>query len=85
MVDRAELNELMAEAEQGIVPKDLREQGWVYKDMPSRLTHEGWDKFLNLLGEGNYQVLVMSSGPDWKRGQFLLSPKAFENMKNYKK
>lgn len=57
--------------------------GWVYRDMPFRLSHEMWDVFLETLGKGNYRILIMSSTPGWKRGQFLISPKGMENLAAY--
>ena len=57
--------------------------GWVYRDMPGRVSFEYWDKFLDLLGEGNYVILIRSEGRDWKRGQFLISPDGMENLAVY--
>ncbi len=53
--------------------------------MPQRICYEYWDKFLALLGAGNYRVLGMSVGPDWKRGQFLISPAGMDNLRNRSK
>ena len=66
------------------LPKELADKGWVYRDMPGRVTPEAWDLFLSILGEGNYQILVMSEGDGWRRGQFFISPQALENLKAYK-
>jgi hypothetical protein len=69
---------------QEMVPADLRAQGWVYRDLPSKLSYEMWDLFLSIMGEGNYQILIASQGDNWKRGQFFLSPKALENLAAYR-
>lgn len=81
----AELNRLMHEAEQSMVPADLKAKGWVYKDLPGRLTHDAWDLFIDLMGDGEYQVVIMSSGTDrhgtpYKRGQFFISPEGIRNL-----
>lgn len=81
--DYAGLRQQMYEAEQQMVPAGLRAQGWIYRDMPSRFTPEFWDKFLGIMGEGNYKIVIMSSGDDWVRGQFFLSPQALENIRAY--
>ncbi len=62
----------------------LMADGWVYRDFPSRLSHEMWDLFIKTLGEGNYRILAMTVGPDWKRGQFLISPDGMANLVAYR-
>ena len=62
----------------------LMADGWVYRDLPSRLSHEMWDLFIKTLGEGNYRIMAMTVGPDWKRGQFLISPDGMANLAAYK-
>lgn len=57
--------------------------GWVYRDIPSRLSYEFWDRFIDLLGEGNYRIMAVTTGPDWKRGQFLISPEGMNNLATY--
>ncbi len=57
--------------------------GWVYRDMPFRVSHEKWDLFLKILGDGNFRILAMSSAPGWKRGQFLISPEGMKNLTAY--
>ena len=76
--------ELMSMAEQEIVPPELRAQGWVYRDIPKTFSYEMWDLFLDIMGAVNYQIVCASSCSGWKRGQFLLSPKALENLQKYK-
>lgn len=83
-----ELIDKMFAAEQGLVPPELRAQGWIYKDMVGRCTPEAWDKLLSIAGEGNYKILISSSGINergllWKRGQFLFSPAAVRNFDAY--
>lgn len=69
------------------VPDDLKAKGWEYRDMPGRVTPEGWDKLFGIIGAGEYQILVMSEGANaggrWKRGQFCISPKGLQNMRDY--
>lgn len=80
----SELLQKMHEDEQSIVPDNLRSKGWVYRDIPGRMSHEMWDLFLSILGEGNYEVVAMTTAQDYKRGQFFLSPQALENLKEYR-
>ncbi len=61
----------------------LMADGWVYRDLPGRLSYEYWDLFLKTLGEGNYRIMALTTSPDWKRGQFLISPKGMENLAAY--
>lgn len=79
----SKLHSLFDEALQGAVPADLREQGWVYRDLPGRCTPEAWDQLLSVMGHDNYKIIAGSAGPGWVRGQFFLSPKAIENMRHY--
>ena len=58
----------------------LMADGWVYRDLPSRLSYKYWDLFIKTLGEGNYRIMAMTVGPDWKRGQFLISPDGMANL-----
>lgn len=58
--------------------------GWVYRDLPNRLSHEMWDFLIETMGEGNYRILAKSVGPDWKRGQFLISPEGMKNLIAYR-
>jgi len=60
--------------------KTYRADGWVYRDMPGKLSHELWDKILAMLGKGNYVVFIMSEGADWRRGQLLISPTGMDNL-----
>jgi hypothetical protein len=85
MADFAELNRMLEEAMQAIVPDDLKAKGWIYRDMPGRATHEAWDLLLDLMGDGEYQVIAMSTGTDgqgtpYKRGQFFISPQGIKNL-----
>lgn len=61
--------------------KSYRADGWQYVDLPSRLSLEMRDYFLKILGEGEYVILVASSGHDWWRGQLLISPVGQSNLK----
>ncbi len=61
----------------------LMADGWVYRDLPNRLSNEYWDMFLETLGEGNYRIMGMTVGAGWKRGQFLISPEGMKNLAAY--
>lgn len=76
---------LMAEAEQCLVPPDLRALGWRYVDPPTKFSHEMWDYFRARIGEGEYKLLIFSEGETadgfkWKRGQFIISPQGMLNL-----
>lgn len=63
-------------------------EGWAYRDLPGKLSLEMWGKFIGILGDAPYKILIGSEGRDrdgfeWRRGQFLLSPAAMENLKAY--
>lgn len=60
--------------------KTLRADGWVYRDIPGRLSHEMWDHLLDIIGAENFQILGMSVGNDWKRGQLMISPDGMKNL-----
>ena len=60
--------------------KTLRADGWVYRDIPGRLSHEIWDYLIGVIGAGNFEILAMSSGADWKRGQLMISPDGMKNL-----
>jgi len=84
-MDAAEIRKRFDDIEQAIVPADLREKGWRYIDPPTKFSHEMWDYFLALLGEGEYQIIVGSEGVArdgfaWKRGQFFVSPQGMANL-----
>ncbi len=61
----------------------LMADGWVYRDLPKRLSDEYWDLFVKTLGEDNYRIMIMSVGSGWKRGQFLISPQGMKNLAAY--
>lgn len=68
--------------------KPLIDAGWQYRDPPGRFSPEMWKYFLGILGEGEYLLVAGSQGVDrdgqpWVRGQLLVSPKGFENMKTH--
>lgn len=82
-----ELMKMVDELEQEMVPQQFRDRGWKYKDLPSRLTPEAWTLFTRWIGEGEFHILCMSEGRDenggaWKRGQFIISPAGFENLRD---
>ena len=81
----AEMHRILDEAMQGMVPADLREKGWRYVDMPGRWDHDAWNLILALLGDGEYQIIAMTSGTDkqgknFRRGQFFISPQGLKNL-----
>ncbi|MDB5616047.1 hypothetical protein [Tardiphaga sp.] len=85
MTDFAELNKLLDDAAQGMVPADLKAKGWRYVDPPGRLSPEAWNYLLDWMGDGEYQCIAMSAGRDkhgeaFKRGQFFVSPQGMRNM-----
>lgn len=65
--------------------KTYRADGWVYRDIPTRFSHKMWNRFLEILGEENYVILVKSVSivDDWIRGQFLISPQGMKNLTEY--
>jgi hypothetical protein len=54
--------------------------GMVYFNTEGKLSHAEWDAMLETFGEDGYMILAMSETPEWKRGQFVLTPEA---MKRY--
>lgn len=87
MTDFAAINKMFREAEQALVPADLKAKGWIYRDMPGTASPEAWQMLLDIMGENEYQVLISTRGVNkhgekYVRGQFLLSPKAIENLKD---
>jgi hypothetical protein len=81
-----ELRDSLDTALQGAVPDDLRAKGWRYQDFNTRFTPQAWSYLLRLMGEGEYQVIVMSQGKSnsgpWVRGQFFISPQGYLNMQD---
>lgn len=65
--------------------KTYRADGWVYRDVPIRLSYKMWYRLLEILGEGNYFLLAKSESKndDWIRGQFLISPQGIESLIEY--
>jgi len=57
-----------------------RADGWAYHDMPQWATLENFEKILDIIGEGNYVVMAMTRKDNWVRGQFLISPRGYENI-----
>lgn len=51
-----------------------RADGWQYIDMPARLSFGMKDKLFGIIGEGNVVTLAETIGPDFWRGQILVSP-----------
>lgn len=60
--------------------KTLRADGWVYRDIPGRLSLEMWDHLMDVIGAGNCEVLALSIGDDWVRGQLMISPDGMKNL-----
>ena len=66
--------------------KTYRADGWAYIDPPVRFSPEIWDHFLALIGEGEFVILVGSSGnhpsdeKPFVRGQLLVSPAGMANL-----
>ena len=57
-------------------------EDWVYRDVPL-MSYEMWDSMLDILGDGNFAIIAATTRPDAKRGQFVISPKGMENLKNF--
>jgi len=79
------LNSLLGAEQEALVPPDLKAAGWRYQDWPATFTPEAWDYLQAIIGEGEYQVIVSSSGthPDgtaFKRGQMLISPQGYTHL-----
>ena len=83
MAEMAELPDFPRPPGEPVTGKTYIADGWVYRDMSGRMSYEMWDLFTGLLGEGNYVILIMSQGHDWKRGQFLISPDGMQNLSDY--
>lgn len=61
--------------------KTYRADGWQYVDLPARLSLEMKDHLFEVIGVGNYVVLALTTGPDFWRGQILISPAGQDRMK----
>lgn len=57
-------------------------EGWQYRDLP-RMTYEAFDKFVSIVGEENIRWLTLADYGNAKRGQLIISPAGFENMKAF--
>lgn len=58
----------------------LMADGWQYRDLP-RMTPAAMDLFVSIVGASEIRWLTKASYGDSVRGQCLISPKGFENMK----
>lgn len=80
------LRDALDDALQGAVPPELRAKGWRYQDFNTKFTPEAWSYLLRLIGEGEYEIIAMSryDHPEkpWVRGQFLISPQGYTNMRD---
>lgn len=55
---------------------------WVYRDFPKMLP-EYWNAIIETLGPDNHRVIAQSTyGDGLRRGQLMISPKGFENIRN---
>lgn len=61
----------------------LLSEGWIYCDPPTRFSFEMWDLWCSVIGQENYRLLAMTEGPDYKRGQFLISPTGTARLRDY--
>lgn len=87
MSDLHTLRDALDDALQGSVPADLKAKGWRYQDFNTKFSIDAWDFLLRLIGEGEYQIIIISRGRDkqgeeWVRGQFWISPQGFTNMQD---
>lgn len=65
--------------------KTYRADGWAYVDPPTKFSPDMWQLMLGIFGDGEYVVLAKTTGPDFVRGQLLVSPRGMENMEAYRK
>ena len=63
--------------------KTYRADGWQYVDLPSRLSFDVRDQLLSIVGEENVVLLASTTGPDFWRGQLLLSPEGQDRLRTY--
>jgi len=80
---RGDLNDLLLPTGEPIMGQTLRADGWVYRDLPGRLSPEMWDTLIETLGDGNYRILAMTITSDYVRGQFMISPEGMKNLARY--
>lgn len=77
---------MLDDAQQDMVPEDLKAKGWKYQDFNGKFTPKAWDFLRAWIGEGEYQIIIQSSGDGskgpWVRGQFFISPQGYENLKD---
>lgn len=64
--------------------KTYRADGWIYRDLP-RMSHEYFDKFVELVGEENIAWITLADYGFTKRGQLLISPTGMANISAYNK
>lgn len=81
----ADMLQRFHEAEQCLVPPDLRALGWRYVNPPTKFSHAMWDYFRGLIGMEEHKLLIYSDGTardgfQWKRGQFVISPQGMLNL-----
>jgi len=77
--------EILAQLDRMRPKHPLEAEGWRYTDPPGRFSPEFWQKFLAILGEGEYLILAESSGvgsggQPWHRGQLMISPAGQRNL-----
>lgn len=79
-----DMHQILEDAIKEKMPSNLKEKGWTYLDPPGKFSLDAWSYFLDWLGEGEYQVLIMSEGGQgedrWKRGQLFVSSQALINL-----
>lgn len=85
-----DINKFLAGIPGPPAPPELAAIGWTYMDPPtSGLSPEHWQEFLSILGEGEFRIIASSQRTDKAghvlvRGQFWVSPKAMQNLKDWK-
>lgn len=66
---------------------ELTKEGWRYIDPPCKFSPDMWNLFLDIIGEGNYEILTLSEssvlGKEWKRGQLMVSPSGIVNLQSH--
>lgn len=67
---------------------ELMGAGWVYRDPEATFDQHLWDKYLGLIGAGNFHIVGMvvntnERGEKLYQGQFLISPAGMANLQAY--
>lgn len=82
--DLAVFMKKMNEAQQEMVPPELKAKGWRYQDFPGTFSPEAWEALVAVIGKDEHQLVAYSEGTKnglpFKRGQFFISPQGLSNL-----